>query len=198
MVETLSETLSSPWAIWLACVFCGIGVPVPEEALGMWAGLNADRFGGLVWAWAIAGSGFFVRDVLCWLIGHTFGDRLVHAAVSRRLLPAAKVEAARAMLQERGGRAVLIGRVMLGMRAITFLIAGTAGIPFRTFVYFDLIGLFATTGVLVTLGQTFGQPLLAWTGGMLSGPVVGFAIGLVAFGVWWQQRAAKRRNATDP
>lgn len=196
MIETLTETLRSPWAIWLACVFCGIGVPVPEEALGMWAGLQASAFGGPVQAWLAAGSGFLLRDTIAWGLGRLFGERLIDAATSRRLLPVAKVEAARSMLQERGGRAVLIGRVMIGMRAITFMVAGAGGIPFRTFVYYDFIGLCATTGVLVTLGRWFGPSLLAWTGGMLSGPVVGFAIGLVVFGAWWRQRAQRRRAAS--
>lgn len=173
-------------------MFCGIGVPIPEEILGTWAGIQSGGFGGPLVAWVVAGSGFLIRDVLCWLLGRAFGERLIGAAVSRGILQADKVEHARTLLVDNGGKAVLVGRVMVGMRAITWIVAGASRMPIGTFVAWDALGLLFTTGAFVWTGHLVGPWIIDQIGTIYANPLVGLSVGLIVGGVWWTNRQIAR------
>lgn len=190
MTDALAAYASNPFALWVACALCGIGVPLPEEVLATWAGMQAQADGrGLIGAWALVGSGFFVRDLICWTLGHTLGERLLASDALRRIVPAARIERARGIVRDQGGRAVLLGRVMIGMRSAMFVVAGSAGIPLSTFIAYDVLGLCATSAVLVGAGAVLGPPLLGVMQGASGAPVLAVVLLVIAVAVWRSRRA---------
>ncbi len=71
-------------------------------------------------------------------IGKRMGDRLFTSRVLRRV--PGGVDKARTTLRRRGGSAVLVGRFIAVVRALMPAAAGAAGIPYRTFLLYDIIG----------------------------------------------------------
>lgn len=195
MLEWLAQRLSDPIAIWIACMFCGIGVPVPEEVLGAWSGIQAERIGGLPQAWALAVSGFLIRDLICWTAGRTLGERAIRGLVVRGWLSSERVTLARQTLRERGGKAILLGRLMVGMRPLLWFIAGSSGVRLAVFLPFDLLGLCLTTAALVLAGHTAGVWVLTALEGVVQGPVVGLLL-LLALGLagWLASRHKRTRG----
>ena len=71
-------------------------------------------------------------------IGRRMGDRLFAARALRRVRGG--IERARSALNSRGGAAVLLGRFVAIVRAIMPAAAGAAGVRYRTFAVYNVLG----------------------------------------------------------
>ncbi|HEY6278524.1 MAG TPA: DedA family protein [Streptosporangiaceae bacterium] len=120
-------------------------------------------------------------------IGRRMGGRIVASRLLRRM--SGTVEKAAATLNARGAIAVLVGRFTAVLRALMPALAGTARMPYRTFVTYNAI-----SGVIWGVGYC----LLGYLAGSAYAVVArevgtGFAIAiavlvLVAIAVWWVRR----------
>jgi membrane protein DedA with SNARE-associated domain len=125
-----------------------IGFFVPGETAVVLAGVLASR-GHLaivpliviVVAAAVAGP------LVGYEIGRRMGDRLFASAVLRRV--PGGVDRTRAVLRDRGGLGVLLGRFVAIVRAIMPAAAGAAPVRYATFLRWNLIG-----GVIWGVGYT--------------------------------------------
>jgi membrane-associated protein len=126
-----------------------LGVVVPGELAVVLGGVLAHSGRVPLWAVAVAGAaGAVVGDSVGYALGRRFGGRLlVH--LPRRLVRPGQVERAMALLRRLGGRAVFVGRFTAGLRALVPGLAGTARVPYRTFVAYNVAG-----GVLWAAGYT--------------------------------------------
>jgi membrane-associated protein len=71
-------------------------------------------------------------------IGRRMGDRLFAARALQRI--PGGVTRARSTLQARGGLGVLIGRFVAVLRAVVPAAAGAVQVPYRTFLFFNVVG----------------------------------------------------------
>jgi membrane protein DedA with SNARE-associated domain len=104
-----------------------------------------------LWAAVAAGAGgAVVGDSLGYAVGRRVGERLL-ARIPRRLVQPSQVERATALLRHLGGRAVFVGRFTAALRALVPGLAGTARMPYGTFLAWNLAGgvLWATGFVLL-------------------------------------------------
>lgn len=162
LFDSILERIASYPALYIACAFSGLGIPMPEDVPLLVAGLQlAD--GRFEWGPTILAAvlGVLTRDTLAWLIGRLVGQRLLDSPRFRAVVPSAKLDRAREMLAERGPVAVLAGRFMVGFRVPMFLAAGTAGVPLRAFLAWDILGMVVAVPGLIALGYAFGPPVLA-------------------------------------
>ncbi len=161
MIEMLLERIASYPALFIACSFSGLGVPMPEDVPLLAAGLQLAE-GRFEWAPALltAFAGVTLRDTLAWLLGRTLGNRLFEARWFRRVIPPKKIDQARSMISEHGAMAVLGGRFFFGFRVPVFLTAGASGIPLRQFLAWDLLGMLVTVPLVIGLGYAFGPPII--------------------------------------
>jgi membrane-associated protein len=167
-VTRLSEAiLHLPGQLVLAVVFTLpaleastlLGIVVPGELALVLGGVLAHLGRVPLWAAVAAGAvGAVVGDSVGYAIGRGVGERLL-ARLPRRLVRPRQVERATALVRRVGGRAVFVGRFTTSLRALMPSLAGAAGVPYRTFVAYNLAGgvLWATGFVL--LGYAAGP---AW------------------------------------
>jgi len=150
-----------------------LGIVVPGELALVLGGVLAHQ--GRVQLAAAVAAGAVVGDTVGYAIGRRVGERLL-AHLPRRLVEPGQVERATALVRRLGGRAVFAGRFIAALRALVPGLAGVAGVPYRTFLVYNLAGgvLWATGFVL--LGFAAGP---AWR---TAERVVGNA-GLVLLGV---------------
>jgi membrane-associated protein len=128
-----------------------LGIVVPGELALVLGGVLAHQGRVPLWATVVAGAaGAVVGDSVGYAIGHTVGERLL-GRLPRRLIEPRQVERATALLRRLGGRAVFVGRFTAALRALVPGLAGIAGMPYRTFVAYNLAGgvLWATGFVLL-------------------------------------------------
>lgn len=153
-----------------------LGIVVPGELALVLGGVLAHQGRVPLAAVVAAGAaGAVVGDTVGYAIGRRVGERLL-AHLPRRLVEPGQVERATALVRRLGGRAVFAGRFIAALRALVPGLAGVAGVPYRTFLVYNLAGgvLWATGFVL--LGFAAGP---AWR---TAERVVGNA-GLVLLGV---------------
>jgi membrane-associated protein len=128
-----------------------LGIMVPGELALLLGGVLAHQGRVPLWAAVVAGAaGAVVGDSVGYAAGRRVGERLL-ARIPRRLVQPRQVERAKALVRRLGGRAVLVGRFTAALRALVPGLAGIAGMPYRTFVAYNVTGgvLWATGFVLL-------------------------------------------------
>lgn len=127
-------------------------------------------------------------------IGYEVGKRLGPRVLRWRLVAPheQRLDGARALLRERGGWAVLLGRLTAFLRAVTPGLAGLSGMPYRRFLVFNALG-GLLWGVGVTLlGYLAGSSYQRVETLLGRGSAALLAVVVVAAVVLWHRR---RRRA---
>ncbi len=160
MIREFIQGISGYPGLLLACAASGLVLPVPEDFPLIYAGMRvADGTWGLPGVLAAAIVGVGIRDVLAWCLGRAIGTPLLHTGWVRRIVGASKIDRASDLVQRRGSVAVLMGRFFIGFRAPVFMVAGATGVPLRSFVLYDALGLVLMVPMSVAAGYAFGEPL---------------------------------------
>jgi membrane-associated protein len=144
-----------------------LGIVVPGELALVLGGVLAHQGRVPLWATVVAGAaGAVVGDSAGYAVGHMAGERLL-ARLPRRLVEPRQVERAAALLRRLGGRAVFVGRFTAVLRALVPGLVGIAGMPYRTFVAWNLAGgvLWATGFVLLGSAAGKAYPMVERTAG---------------------------------
>ncbi|MDQ3662692.1 MAG: bifunctional DedA family/phosphatase PAP2 family protein [Actinomycetota bacterium] len=154
--------LAQPWAYVLIAIIAAaesaafIGLFLPGEATMLLAGVLVYQGRASLsvmllvgWAGAIAG------DSAGYALGRFLGPRLMRGRLGRRA-GLERWERAQAYLRARGARAVLIGRFVGVLRALMPAIAGSARLPYRSFVLYSVTGAVVWVTAFILLGVAAG------------------------------------------
>jgi membrane-associated protein len=199
-LEGLSDSLGA-WAYLLVPVLAFletgafVGLVVPGETAVMVGGVVAERGDvllvpliGLVWAAAVAG------DVVSFLIGRRLGRPFLERHGPRLGIGADQLSAAERFFARFGGRAVILGRFVGVLRALTPFVAGASGFPLRSFAPYSVAGtlVWATTYTLIgyLFAESFAAASTTLTTVLLALVLVGAAASLLV--------VRTRRGAPEP
>lgn len=169
--------------------------PIPSEVVLPLAGFTASRgHYSLVSAivWATAGS--LVGAWLMYYLGRSLGTERLGALADRiPLMGSDDVERANSWFHRHGPRAVLVGRLVPGVRSLVSIPAGVAHMNFAVFTGYTALGSAAFNAALILIGHQLGgqyhrvQPYINTVS-----TVVG-VIAAVAAG-WWLLRRYRRTH----
>jgi len=174
-----------------------VGFVVPGETAAIIGGVAASRHNASVAGMcAIVVVAAIVGDSIGYAIGARYGDRLVKSRLLRNRT--ASVDRARDLLNRRGGPAVFVGRFVAFLRAVMPALAGSAHLPYRRFLVYNVAG-----GVIwgvgsVLLGYLAGNSYKAVE--RLFGPVTAAVVALVVIVgliVWSVRRHRRRRDEPE-
>jgi membrane-associated protein len=129
------------------------------------------------------------------LVGYEIGRRMGSRVIASRLLRrmSGTVDKAGAALNARGAAAVLVGRFTAVLRALMPALAGTARMPYRTFVTYNAISGFIWGVGYCLLGYLAGSAYTVIEREVGTGfAIVITVLVLAALVVWWRRR---RRRA---
>lgn len=140
----------------------GVGVPVPEEATQLAAGVAAHQ-GWLRLPLAIAACwlGIVAGDLAWFRLARRHGDRLLSSRPVARVLTPER----RARLEQHLARhafwTVAVARHTSGLRLAAFALAATHGVRTRTFALADGLSALVSVPLVVSLGYLFSHHLAA-------------------------------------
>jgi membrane protein DedA with SNARE-associated domain len=148
-------------SIFAVLVACGLGVPLPEDISLILGGFLV--FNGAAHLWAMVATGFLgilVGDTLIYMAGRRVGRhvRVGHGWLARVVTPARRIYV-EGLFARHGEKLVIAARFMPGVRAVTYFIAGSAGMPYPRFICFDGLAALASAPLFVLLGYRFGKHL---------------------------------------
>ncbi|HQR05276.1 MAG TPA: VTT domain-containing protein [Gemmatales bacterium] len=153
---------------WREGVGLALATFISEDATCILAGVlvSIER---ISWATALLGCGIgiFVSDLFLWLTGTSISLGLLRwPALSQSPF----WKKSQSWVNERGGLAILMARFIPGSRLPVYLGAGLVRFPFRTMVWWTLLGTVLWTpfliGMVVLLNSTFTESLEHWFGGV--------------------------------
>lgn len=144
--------------IFAMLLLCGFGVPIPEDIALIVAGIIS--YYGLtdVHIMTIVGFlGVMIGDSLIFLLGQKYGMRLTRSGFFARLLSPERLETVGRTFRERGNKMLFAARFMPGLRMPMFFSAGTLGIPFRVFFFYDGLAALLSVPLIVYSVFYFGD-----------------------------------------
>jgi len=132
--------------------------PIPSEVVLPAAGALiyfGDLSGPLTMFWATLGS--LIGAWILYGVGRAFGrERTRRAMLIVPLIDADDVDRAESWFADHGDKAVLIGRLIPGVRSLISIPAGVAAMPFSRFTILTLIGSALWNALLIGGGWLLG------------------------------------------
>ena len=135
-----------------------IGLLVPGETAVVIGGVVAAR-GDLVLPLLIAlvWAGAFAGDMLSFFIGRRLGRGFLDAHGERLRISRAQRERTERFFERHGGKAILLGRFVGILRALTPFVAGTSGIALRRVLPYSAAGTLIWATTFTVVGYAFAD-----------------------------------------
>ncbi len=187
-------------AVFGILVACGLGVPLPEDISLILGGFLAHKGAAdLSLMMAIGFGGILVGDSLIFLAGRRLGAQVGRSPTGffAKIVTPEKRAKVEALFGLHGQKIVMIARFLPGVRAVTYFTAGSAGMSYARFIFWDGLAALLSAPFFVWLGFYFGDKLDYAIGKMKEGQIVVFgALAVVGLAVFlWRKRAASQREA---
>jgi len=143
-------------------LLCGVGLPVPEDvSLILGGSLVYQGKAQLFWMMVVGYVGIILGDSLMFLLGRRFGSQVgvKKTGLLSKLITSAKRARVEELFKKHGEKVVMIARFLPGVRAPTYFTAGSVGMKYSHFVFFDSVAALASAPIFVFLGFKFGGEL---------------------------------------
>ena len=132
-------------------------------------------------------------DAVSYFIGAKSGQALFNRPQSRLFKPA-NLKAAHAFYEKHGGKAIIVARFMPIVRTFVPVVAGIAGMPYRRFAAYNVIGGASWVASMTLIGYFIGQ-VVPDIGKHIEKVIIVVVLVSILPGVWaW----FKNRNAPKP
>jgi membrane protein DedA with SNARE-associated domain len=163
-MESLFEHLASltPTSVYCTLggilLFCGLGLPVPEDISLIAAGYMAHiEVVNVHTVFVVSLAAVLGGDLLAFFVGSFFGPRVLDSRLFRRVFSPRKQMRVRAYFRKYGSKVIFVGRFLPGLRFSIFFSAGTMGVRPTTFILYDSLAAAISVPTLVYLAWYFGE-----------------------------------------
>ena len=174
-----------------------IGFFVPGETAVVLGGVLASRGHLTLWLLiVIVVAAALAGPLVGYEIGRRMGDRLFASRVLRRV--PGGVDRTRAVLRDRGGLGVLLGRFVAIVRAIVPAAAGAAPVRYGVFLRYNLIGGIIWGVGYTLLGYLAGSAYTVIEKRVGAGLAVAVAVLVIAALAAWAIRKFRRDRVRPP
>jgi membrane-associated protein len=124
-------------------------------------------------AWVAAALG----DIASFALGARLGRRFIHRHGPRVGMTAPRVDRVEAFYARHGAKAILVGRFVGIIRAVSPFLAGSSGLRFRAFLPWSLLGTAVWASAFTLVGYAFSESFSQAAGALTHGA---FALALIA------------------
>ncbi len=143
-------------------LLCGLGLPVPEDvSLILGGSLVFQGKAGLFLMMVTGYVGIILGDSLMFALGRRLGSQVgvKPGGLLGRIISPAKRARVEELFKKHGEKVVMIARFLPGVRAPTYFTAGSVGMRYTHFLFFDSVAALASAPIFVFLGYKFGGEL---------------------------------------
>lgn len=151
--------------IFLGMLLTGLGLPIPEEAFVLFAGMASAQGVLKTWWLALAAclAGAISGDLLTYSLGRRFGHAVLreHPFIAKHLTPERELHLEQ-LIKRHGFKVFFISRFLVGLRSPVYLTAGILRVPLWWFVLADSISASVVVSTFFGLSYFFGDRIDAW------------------------------------
>ena len=187
--------------LFLAIFVESFGIPAPGQTLLVTAALFAATGKLNLWlVLLVAFAAAIIGDNIGYLIGHQGGHRLLFRYARRFGVSRARMQGIFDRFDRHGGWFVFLARFFDVARQINGLIAGSAQMGFRRFLFYNSIGAAMWVALWGFGSYYLGQGLKQWLGQyehITAWLVVGVIAACVVVVAIWLWHRARKRDAGD-
>ncbi|MFH0940177.1 MAG: DedA family protein [Planctomycetota bacterium] len=180
-------------------ILCGMGVPISEEIVFLAVGFAAHSLSvthvEVALLCVVGVIGIMAGDSIPFFVGRRYGADFLTKSFFRRYLTPRKLETTRNFFRKHGAKTVFFVRFLAGLRMPTFFLAGTMGVSYWRFFFFDLMGALISCPVSIILVYAFGSVVRDWLA--QSKIILFIVLSLVAVFVIYHYWKSGRNNSND-
>ena len=175
-------------------------MPLPEDVPLITGGYLVARNGSLTLMIFTGLAGILIGDTLIFRAGQTYGEKLLDTRLGRHI-PGERVQRTIHLFEKHGPKFILVARFVPGLRAVTYFVAGTTGVPYWKFILFDGIAACVSAPAWVILGwwarkhNMIHRAMRISSHAELSLLALFAIIGVIWFAVATLRRRARRRRS---
>src|SRR5271166_1827335 len=146
----------------LILILGGVGLPIPEEAPVILAGV-LSRNGKMVplLAFATCLFGVLIGDFVVYFLGYYHGEKVLSLRLTRRLLTRGREAQIKGYFHRHGFKILILGRFAVGFRTAAYLTAGILKLPFLKLLATDIFAASLSTLLMFGLGYAFAHQIEA-------------------------------------
>ena len=182
---------------------CGLGIPMPEDISLIFGGFLVFEEQAVLWLMMLTGYvGIILGDSMIFYFGRRLGSKVGsrEGGFFSRIVTPQKRARVEGLFKRHGEKIVMIARFLPGVRAVTYFTAGSVGMRYSHFIFFDSIAALGSAPIFVYLGYRFGgqlEFLIHQIAKGQRGVVVGMVVVLVAIIAIsrWRSKREARLNA---
>lgn len=209
MEELLTNLLSNTQGIFaygtvfLILLVCGLGVPLPEDISLILGGFLAHKGAASLPIMMVVGfAGILAGDSLIFNFGRKLGSNVGRkpGGFFARIITPEKRAKVEGLFEKHGQKIIMIARFMPGVRAVTYFTAGSVGMSYWRFIFWDGLAALLSAPVFVFLGFHFGSELDYLIDKLKEGQayvLAGLAVIGVAWFLWRRRKAATARTQAE-
>jgi membrane protein DedA with SNARE-associated domain len=146
------------WVVFWGVMLENAGLPVPGETIMLAAGFFAARgHFNLQYVIVIGLIGAVLGDNAGYWIGRILGRQALELYGRYIFLTAHRLEKVDRFFHRFGGRTIFVARFVTGLRVFAALIAGSALMPWRAFLLFNIAGAVLWSVSIALIGFFFGE-----------------------------------------
>jgi membrane protein DedA with SNARE-associated domain len=177
----------------LILILGGLGLPIPEEAPIILAAV-LSRNGTLTWPLALASclTGVLLGDLVVYLLGYFYGEKVLSLPITRRLLTRQREAQIKGYFHRHGFKILVSGRFVPGFRTAAYLTAGILKLPMVQLVLTDLVAASLSTCIMFGMGYAFAHQIQKGIREVQQLLTVGAATGVAVFLLIRYYRAQRR------
>jgi membrane-associated protein len=176
--------------IFLLVEEAGVPVPVPGDVLMLVLGVQAREGRVQLWqAIAVLELGTALGATVLYFLSRWAGRDLVYRYGRYIRLSPQRLERAERWIRRYGAVAVVVGRLLPGLRIVTAVACGVFGLPARVFLPAMAFGALLYITAYTLLGYFFGLPVLDFLAGLDLSLSVAFSLVLLVVLLVWIVRA---------
>lgn len=141
---------------------CGLGVPLPEDVSLILGGfLVYEERAQLLAMMATGYLGIILGDSLIFYFGRRIGSKVgaKQTGFFSRIVTPEKRARVEGLFKKHGEKIVMAARFLPGVRAVTYFTAGSVGMKYSHFIFFDSVAALLSAPGFVYLGYRFGDKL---------------------------------------
>ena len=190
--------------IFLGMVLTGLGLPIPEEAFVLFAGMAAAQgvLKNPVLALATCFAGAIVGDMITYMLGRHFGYGVLreHPIIAKHLTPERERHLEQ-LIKRHGFKVFFISRFLVGVRSPVYLTAGILRVPMWWFLLVDTFSATVVVGSFFGLSYFFADRMQVWWQWIrqaeLALTVVIITAGLIAFVLLYRKYKQKTHGQPE-